>query len=35
MHSIQKQIIIPQKTSKDNDDLDDFILFNMFFNDKK
>ena len=22
-------------SSKDNDDLDDFILFNMFFNDKK
>ncbi len=22
-------------SSKDNDDLDDFILFNMFFNNKK
>ena len=24
-----------RNSSKDNDDLDDFILFNMFFNDKK
>lgn len=34
-NNIQDYSKTDNNSSKGNDDLDDFILFNMFFNDKK